>query len=196
VTVSGVNVLKPGRSQRTSAGFQSFFGTSPCRLWLRDLDGDGVPEGYLGGGGSDPACYDLKQVRCKWTFAGAPVHPRDVALWDADGDGQPEMVSGGGDGFLYVTNCRDGKFRSSRSVGAAITVLAVVPGTADTGDMLAVGLESGQLLLVGRGLTPMARADLGEPIAHLAALRRAGRPPAVWAAASNGHAILIDLTHR
>ena len=195
ITISGVNVLKPGRSQCTAAKFQSFFGTSPCRLWLRDLDGDGVPEGFLGGGGSDPACYDLKRVRCKWTFAGASVHPRDVALWDADGDGQPEMVSGGDDGFLYVAGCRDGKFRLSRSVGAGINVLAVVPGAAGGGGALAVGLETGRVLLIGRGLTPMAWAELGEPVVHLAVLRQAGRPPAILAAGSDGHAIRIELAH-
>jgi hypothetical protein len=215
VTCSGVNVLKPGQPRRTSF-FQSCFGLAPCRLWLGDLDGDGLQKGYLGGAGSDLACYDLKKVSRKWTFAAAPVHPADAALVDIDGDGQPEIISGGGDGFLYVVEARDGKFRFSRSMGAAITALAAVPvmktgtGSATGGavteaerpsiavpvPVFIVGLETGKVLLVGRGLKPLGSAELGAPVEHLAVLRRAGRGPSILAADNHGRAIRVNLEVR
>ena len=121
------------------------------------------------------------------------VHPRDAALWDADGDGRAKMVSGGGDGFLYVVNCRDGKFCFSRSMGAAINVLAVVPGLARAkGDALVVGLETGRVVFLGHGLKTIGSAELGEPVEHLAVLRRTGGPSAILAAGSSGRAIRIE----
>ncbi|HJN15132.1 MAG TPA: VCBS repeat-containing protein, partial [Armatimonadota bacterium] len=135
VTTSGVNVLRPGRPRQT-IGFGSFLGVSPCRVWLRDLDGDGAAECYVGGGGSDLACYDLKAMRCRWSFADSPIHPRDAAMLDIDGDGSPEIVGGGQDGFLYVLGA-DGAFRFSQSFGAAITRLQPLPDA-----RLAVGLRT------------------------------------------------------
>ncbi len=196
VTSQGVNVLKPGRPRRTSF-FQSCFGLAPCRLWLRDFDGGGLLKGYLGGAGSDLACYDLKKVSRKWAFAEAPVHPCDAALADIDGDGQPQIISGGGDGFLYVVGARDGKFRFSRSTGAPITALAAAPGLAGRqDDALAVGLETGRVLLVGRGLKRLGAAELDEPVEHLAVLRRPGHKPSILAAGNRGRAIRINLEPR
>jgi hypothetical protein len=212
VTCSGVNVLVRSQARnavecrqdatplrfvadykRRTAGFQSFFGMAPGRVWLRDLDGDGVPECYLGGGGTDLAGYDLRAVQCRWKFNGAAIHPRDAALGDVDGDGQPELVSGGGDGFLYVVG-RDGAFRFSRSVGAGITALAVVPGGAGESDSLVVGLETGQVLLLGRDLQPLGQAQVGdEAVRHLAVLRRTQGGPAIIAADDTGQSVRVEL---
>ena len=169
-------------------------GSTPCRLWLRDFDGDGRAEGYLGGGGSDPACYDLKKVSCKWTFAGAPF-TRATRLGISTATASPSMVSGGGDGFLYVV-APGRQVPFSRSMGAAITVLAVVPGLADREgrDALAVGLETGQVLLPRPRLEADGSAELGEPVEHLAALAaRRLSPSAILAAGNSGQAIRIDL---
>jgi len=156
VTASGVNVLRPGRARQT-VGFGSFLGVSPCRVWLADLDGDGALECFIGGGGSDLACYDLKAMRHRWSFADAPIHPRDAALLDIDADGSPEVLGGGEDGFIYVLGA-DGRFRFSQSLGAAITRLLPVGE-----DTLAVGLQTGSVVLVaGADLRPVARAEVAQ----------------------------------
>ena len=168
-------------------GFGSFLGTDPCRVWLQDLDGDGALELYVGGGGSDLACYDLKTMRCRWAFGGAPVHPRVAAMLDLDGDGTPELVDGGDGGFLYVIGS-DGGFRFSRSVGAGVTGLLALPGR-----RLAVGLETGAVLLCDSDLTPTHSITLGDaPVSQLALVGTAEAPVLV-ASDSDGRAARIAL---
>jgi len=72
-----------------------------------DFDGSGIPKCYVGGGGTDIACYDLKKKELKWTFDKMPVHPSDAAILDIDADGKPEIVASGCDGFLYVLKTID-----------------------------------------------------------------------------------------
>jgi FG-GAP-like repeat len=190
VTTSGVNVLRPGRTRQT-VGFQSYIGTSPCRVWLRDLDGDGVSECYIGGRGTDAACYDLRAMKCRWAFP-ASLHPRDIALCDVDGDGAPEVVAGGADSFLYVLG-RDGQFRLSRSVGGAITALCTVPGR--DGEALAVGLATGHMLLLGRDLKPIGSApiDPPEPVTQLTVLPQEAGRIALVAASDSGACLWADV---
>ena len=84
-------------------------------------------------------------------------------------------------------------FHLTRRMGAAINVLAVVPGLARAkDDALVVGLETGHLVLLGRGLKTIGSAELGEPVEHLAALRGTGGPSAILAAGSSGRAIRIE----
>ncbi|MBI2299656.1 MAG: VCBS repeat-containing protein [Armatimonadetes bacterium] len=184
VTTSGLNSLRPNRTRKTVA-FQSAFGVQPCRVWLRDLDRDGVPEACVGGSGTDLAVYDLKAMRCRWSFT-APLHPRDVTLFDVDGDGEPELVAGCADGFLYVVG-RDGKWRISRSAGAPVTCLCAA------GDRLLVGLATGDVLLLGRDLAPMgtARLEPAEPVTHLAALRAKDGTVTLVAAGDSGSCLWL-----
>jgi hypothetical protein len=178
--------------------FQSYFGVSPCRVWLRDLDHDNVPECLVGGNGTDVACYDLRAMKCRWTFAG-PLHPRDIALCDVDGDGELELVAGCADSFLYVLG-RDGQFRFSRSAGAPVTALCAVavakrdnPG-ASPGDRLAVGLATGHVLLLGPDLKPLGSAllDPPEPVTHLSVLRRQDGRLTIVAAGDAGACMWIN----
>jgi len=169
VTQSGPIVARPEGAQPLIA-WQSYLAGRPVRLWLRDLDGDGVPEAYVGGGGTDVACYDLRERKCRWSLSNPPVHPRDAALLDVDGDGRPEIISGGADGFLLVSDA-DGRYRWTRSVGVAIeSLLATLAG-----DLL-VGLSDGRVLLLSADLRPLAQARVGGgPCPPLGGLCRPGR---------------------
>jgi hypothetical protein len=186
VTTSGVNVLKPGQPRRTVM-FQSYFGTAPCRVWLRDLDDDGVPECYVGGGGTDPACYDLRDMKCRWTFSGAATHPADIALCDLNDGGKPAIVSGGADGFLYVLSSA-GMYQKSQSLGAPICSLVAFTGAGSKSAALAVGLGTGQVVLLGGDLKPLGQALVaeGKAVRHLAVLRRADGPAVLVAADDAG----------
>ena len=148
----------------------------------------------MGGGGTDPACYDLQAMACLWTFAGAALHPRDMALCDVDGDGRVEVVSGGADSFLYVLG-HDGALRTSLSLGAPVCALAAIPPQEAGNATLAVGFGDGRVLVLGRNLEPMGQAVVaeGSAVSHLAVLRRAAGPPVVVAADADGNAVWVPL---
>ena len=147
----GIEVMVPGKDRR-DALWQSKFGSGYWRMWLKDLNGNGASECYIGGGGTDLACYDLKTMTCKWSFANAAISPEDIALIDVNGDGKSEFVTGG-DGFLYVVS-GDGKFLFSKAVGAGVTRMAVARDARR--EILAVGTQTGKmLLLLGRDLQPL-----------------------------------------
>jgi|GEM_PF-2594298 len=192
VTISGVNVMRPD-APRKWIGFGSYLGTMPCRVWLKDLNRDGIPKCYIGGGGSDLACYDLKEMKTVWTFKGAAIHPADAALFDVDGDGKMEMVGGGADGFLYVVNI-DGKYLFSRMVGSGVTVLAVASKGAEASDVLIAGTQTGDVIALGKNLQIIGRASIGkEPVSDLASLNQAVGKPIIIASDKTGNAVSIRL---
>ncbi len=93
----------------------------------------------------------------RWSLLDTAVVGRDAVRWDVDGDGTAEIVFGGLDSFLFVVDPRNGHLQQSRSVGAPITALAVVPA-----GRLAVGTADGSLILLDADLSPIARTKVGD----------------------------------
>jgi hypothetical protein len=192
VSSSAVNVCRLGQPPRWRH-LSQYFQRDPCRLWIRDFNEDGRLEAYLGGGGTDPGGYDLRDLRMMWTFGGMPVHPRDVSLLDTDANGRPEMIAACEDGFLYAIDTANGRFCFSSLLGPNVCRLATVCGEQGPPGVLAAGLETGQVVFLDRKLAPLARARVGAtPVLHIAVLDRADGAPRVIAADADGLAIEID----
>lgn len=187
-TANGVNICR-SRKKQGRIRLAQFYGVLPCRVWLRDFDKDGSLECYIGGGGTDTACYDVQNLKIKWSFSKAAVHPQDIALFDVDEDDTPEIVSGGDDGFLYVVGI-DGRFLFSRQIGAPVRTLTSVCAGRGGADSLMVGLETGHVVVLDHQLKVLGRAKLADkPVTHLTVLKRKEANPVLMAADDHGNAI-------
>jgi len=190
----GLNISGVGKKRYTLSG--SVFAWLPCRIWLRDLDGDGIAECYIGGGGTELACYAANTKAGKgglrWKFSGN-IRPRDVTLGNIRGDDKPELISGGEDGFLYVVDYT-GKFCFSQPINHSITSLASVTVEGNKSDIIVAGLASGDVILLGRDLAPIGKVRVGNnAVNQLAVLQRVGKTPIIIAADDFGQAVRLEL---